>query len=126
MRKLFRGATSLTEADGLYGREDELQRLVVQVTSVSTRFLTVWGETGCGKSSLARAGLVPALTQQNHFLPVVVRQWNEPIQNIRRALAQATPDIDLSDLTTLLGCVQRIAARTEKTVVIVCGNVTTV
>jgi hypothetical protein len=122
IRKLFRGATALSEADHLLGREEELRRLIAQVTSAGTRFFILWGETGGGKSSLARAGLVPALAKEGRFLPVVVRQWNDPIENIRHALAQAAPDVELSQATTLLGCVQRIAAHTGKTVVLVCDQ----
>src|SRR5262249_42338342 len=49
IQTVFRGAAALTSAEGLYGREEELQRLVGQVTFAGARFLTVWGETGCGK-----------------------------------------------------------------------------
>ena len=39
----------------------------------STRFLAVGGASGCGKSSLVRAGLLPAVAQG--FLMSPVDQW---------------------------------------------------
>jgi WD40 repeat protein/energy-coupling factor transporter ATP-binding protein EcfA2 len=48
-----------------FGREREIQRLVEQLKD--TRFLAVLGPSGSGKSSLVRAGLLPAL--RNGVLP---------------------------------------------------------
>jgi len=77
-RKVFIGAATLDENSGLYGREEELRELISRATNVATRFLTIWGETGSGKSSLVLAGLLPELKRQGHYLPVIVRQWDEP------------------------------------------------
>jgi hypothetical protein len=120
-REVFRGAAALTEAEGLYGREDELRELVSRVTFVGTRFLTVWGETGCGKTSLVLAGLLPELKRQGHYLPVVVRQWDEPEANIRRALEQ-TSGLPLDTFSTLHDCIRHIAQQTQKTVVVICDQ----
>ena len=48
-----------------FGREREIQRLVEQLKG--TRFLAVLGPSGSGKSSIVRAGLLPAL--RNGILP---------------------------------------------------------
>ena len=48
-----------------FGRDRDIQRLVESLKS--NRFLSVLGPSGSGKSSLVRAGLVPAL--QNGILP---------------------------------------------------------
>jgi hypothetical protein len=46
-------------ADFFFGRERDVQRLVEKLKA--TRFLAVLGASGSGKSSLVRAGLIPAL-----------------------------------------------------------------
>ncbi|HEX9255223.1 MAG TPA: ATP-binding protein, partial [Candidatus Angelobacter sp.] len=46
-------------AEFFFGRERDVQRLVEKLKA--TRFLAVLGASGSGKSSLVRAGLVPAL-----------------------------------------------------------------
>lgn len=57
----YRGLQTFEEehAGFFFGREGEVQRLVERLKR--TRFLAVLGPSGSGKSSLVRAGLVPAL-----------------------------------------------------------------
>ena len=47
------------EADLFFGREEQVDQLLARLESC--RFLAVVGRSGCGKSSLIRAGLLPAL-----------------------------------------------------------------
>ncbi|QQE63355.1 WD40 repeat-containing protein [Leptolyngbya sp. BL0902] len=67
----YKGLAAFTEQDGdrYFGREaqverlwERLQRLMEQ--SVVPRLLPILGPSGSGKSSLARAGLIPALAQR--------------------------------------------------------------
>ena len=55
------GLRSFDEHDAMrfFGRDADVSRLLDRLTA--TRFLTVLGASGSGKSSLVRAGLVPAL-----------------------------------------------------------------
>ncbi len=57
----YRGLDAFDEADARYffGREPDIQQLLEQLKG--SRFLAVLGPSGSGKSSLVRAGLVPAL-----------------------------------------------------------------
>jgi formylglycine-generating enzyme required for sulfatase activity len=57
----YRGLQTFDEehAEFFFGREREIQRLVERLKS--TRFLTVLGASGSGKSSVVRAGLMPAI-----------------------------------------------------------------
>jgi formylglycine-generating enzyme required for sulfatase activity len=57
----YRGLQTFDEehAELFFGREREVQRLVEKLKS--TRFLAVLGASGSGKSSVVRAGLLPAL-----------------------------------------------------------------
>lgn len=114
--------TPINAAD-IYGREAELEHLVARVTSPSpnTRFLIVWGERGCGKTSLVLSGLVPRLQRLGAYMPVVVSQWGTPETSLCRALERA---VQLPHVVqpTLLSCLQQAAQRSEKRVVIVCDQ----
>jgi len=61
----YRGLQTFDEADSAFfvGREDEVALLVESLKT--TRFLAVLGPSGSGKSSLVRAGLIPALRRDN-------------------------------------------------------------
>ncbi|HEX8921513.1 MAG TPA: TIR domain-containing protein [Pyrinomonadaceae bacterium] len=57
----YRGLQTFDEehAEFFFGREADIQRLIEKLKT--TRFLTVIGPSGSGKSSLVRAGVIPAL-----------------------------------------------------------------
>ena len=57
----YRGLETFDEehADFFFGRERDIQRLLEKLKG--TRFLAVLGASGSGKSSLVRAGVIPAL-----------------------------------------------------------------
>lgn len=56
-------AFQVTDEQDFFGREETVQRLVRRLGETQTwsRFLAVIGPSGSGKSSLVRAGLIPAL-----------------------------------------------------------------
>jgi WD40 repeat protein len=49
------------DADQFFGRERLVDELLAHLEGVDGKFLAVVGASGCGKSSVVRAGLVPAL-----------------------------------------------------------------
>jgi WD40 repeat protein/formylglycine-generating enzyme required for sulfatase activity/serine/threonine protein kinase len=59
----YRGLKAFLERDArwMFGRAEETARLLDSVRADSTRFLTVIGASGSGKSSLVMAGVCPAL-----------------------------------------------------------------
>jgi WD40 repeat protein/DNA-binding SARP family transcriptional activator len=65
VRNPYKGLRAFTEADAgdFFGRGELTQRLVagLREESVAARFLAVVGPSGSGKSSVVRAGLVPAI-----------------------------------------------------------------
>ena len=75
-----------------YGREQQTQQLLDRLAN--RRFLAVVGSSGSGKSSLVRAGLVPAL--QRGFLTAATSLWriaimrpgNAPLDQLATELAQ--------------------------------------
>ncbi|MFQ6116550.1 MAG: hypothetical protein ACE5NG_21035 [bacterium] len=79
----FRGLLSFQEADCacFYGRETEVQSLFDMMTHGDSRFGLLFGDSGCGKTSLLRAGLVPRLWQAG-YLPVYCRSYRDPLRTI--------------------------------------------
>ena len=62
------GFFSESERDVLFGRDAEREELTRLVTSDSFRAGLLYGESGVGKTSLLRAGLIPHLRDHVQFL----------------------------------------------------------
>ncbi len=104
-----------------FGREARVEWLVERLkkglgTNDETRFLAIIGASGSGKSSLARAGLIPAIRrgEVNGFAePVVVcRPGHDPLENLAVAL-KAEPSLrgaidDVGDF------IDRLAAKSNR------------
>jgi YD repeat-containing protein len=96
------------EADIFFGREEQTDELLSRLNQ--TRFLAVVGASGCGKSSLVRAGMIPAL--ETGFMAAAGSRWqfvqirpgSHPIRRLAEALAkQADLLAEDEDKTTALG-----------------------
>src|SRR6267154_6471775 len=81
-----------TEEDYLFfGREEQTTELLALLRE--HRFLAVVGTSGSGKSSLVRAGLLPALhggtmaQAGSDWRIAILRHGGDPIGNLARALA---------------------------------------
>src|SRR6516225_486625 len=78
------------EADIFFGREEQVDQLLAKLES--TRFLAVVGVSGCGKSSLVRAGMLSALA--GGFMASAGPRWHvlemrpggHPLANLAQAL----------------------------------------
>ena len=92
-RNPWLGLASFTEETRayFYGREDEVAELARRV---QRKLLTVlFGQSGLGKTSILRAGLVPRLRSQG-YCPVYVRvdygrEAPEPAEQIKQAIARS-------------------------------------
>jgi len=81
------------DADLFFGREDQVDGLLERLET--HRLLAVVGTSGCGKSSLVRAGLVPDL--ENGFMVEAGEDWKiatllpggSPLRNLAAALVEA-------------------------------------
>src|ERR1051325_575096 len=101
----FVGLRPFKSDEGLlfFGRREQTLELLQQLQQ--SRFLSIVGSSGCGKSSLIRAGLIPKL--QAGFLVENRDQWrvatakpgDAPIDNLAHALVEAFPEG--SDTATL-------------------------
>ena len=69
--------------DIFFGREKEIR--ILQQKFYNSRLLVLHGESGTGKTSLIRAGLIPQLDPES-YIPVYVRVLKEPLREITREL----------------------------------------
>ncbi|HEX5895699.1 MAG TPA: protein kinase [Thermoleophilaceae bacterium] len=93
----FKGLASFepVDADYFYGRERLVAELVARL--VGANFLGIVGPSGSGKSSVLRAGLLPALA--GGVLPgsegwrrLLLRPGERPLEELRRVLVSGAPD----------------------------------
>lgn len=66
-KALLRSLLPFEDGDELVGRDLEVQSVTTIVRSGGFRFGVVWGRSGSGKTSLIRAGVVPALRAAGLF-----------------------------------------------------------
>ena len=71
------------DADLFFGRDQEIRLL--QRKFHAARLLILHGESGTGKTSLIRAGLLPRLSAES-YVPVYVRAIQEPTRAIKAAM----------------------------------------
>jgi len=76
-----------------FGRNEQTVELLQQLHK--TRFLAVVGSSGCGKSSLIRAGLIPKLKagflieDRDRWLTATMKPGDAPLSNLAAALLEA-------------------------------------
>jgi WD40 repeat protein/tRNA A-37 threonylcarbamoyl transferase component Bud32 len=93
----FKGLASFEPLDAGYffGRERLVADLVARL--LGTGLLAIVGPSGSGKSSVLRAGLLPALTSgvlpgSERWRPVLVRPGEQPMEELRRMLESGATD----------------------------------
>ena len=87
---ILRGLLPFEDGDQLLGRSGDLQALNTLVRSSGFRFGVVWGQSGCGKTSLLRAGFIPAM-RKNGVRPIyLIKPTADPIAAIDSQLRTAS------------------------------------
>jgi energy-coupling factor transporter ATP-binding protein EcfA2 len=96
LRIPYPGLRPFEEADGpiFFGRQKQTAVLLRRLQK--HRFVAVVGSSGSGKSSLVRAGLLPAikrgfLIETASWIPVVIRPRRDPYQRLADALLNLRP-----------------------------------
>ncbi|MBY0236047.1 MAG: ATP-binding protein, partial [Burkholderiaceae bacterium] len=81
-----------SEADRFFGRESQIEALLLRLSQVP--LVAVSGASGCGKSSLVKAGLLNELKRRHEqddeaeWRAVVMRPGIQPLQNLAAVLAE--------------------------------------
>jgi len=115
----LRGLLPFEEGDELPGRGRDAQDIFTLVSSSSFRFGVLWGESGCGKTSLLRAGLIPKLRNEK-FLPLYVgKPTNNPQGVIRSALLQEVSGLEKQTNQSLNHLLKSAAPKGKKFVVLI-------
>lgn len=99
----YRGLEVFDEdhADFFFGRERDIQRVIEKLKD--TRFLTVLGPSGSGKSSLVRAGVIPrlkrgALVDSQNWKVCVLRPGSDPNTVLAAKIKALNSDATMRDL----------------------------
>src|SRR5262249_22009890 len=95
---IFRGPRSYKEGDRkvFYGRDQDIEKCWHVIRESEAAFVVVDGETGCGKSSLLNAGILPLARLEFHVVECGVR--SDPAGNLRDALSRVVPAVGAIDL----------------------------
>ncbi len=108
----FKGLASFepVDADYFFGRERLVAELVARL--VGAGFLGIVGPSGSGKSSVLRAGLLPALAGgvlpgSERWRRVLIRPGERPLEELRRLLASGATD-PLAEALDALNAEERI------------------
>jgi energy-coupling factor transporter ATP-binding protein EcfA2 len=91
----FVGLRPFEASEGLlfFGRRDQTMELLERLHK--TRFLSVVGSSGCGKSSLIRAGLIPKLKagflveERDRWLIATMKPGDAPLENLASSMLEA-------------------------------------
>jgi len=100
----YRGLQTFDEehAEFFFGRERDIQRLLEKLKA--TRFVAVLGASGSGKSSLTRAGLIPALKQgvlpqSANWTICVITPGSQPLTTLAAHLMHVCPSLQIMQRT---------------------------
>jgi WD40 repeat protein/energy-coupling factor transporter ATP-binding protein EcfA2 len=97
----------INENHHFFGRELQVLELIRKLSE--TRFLAIVGSSGCGKSSLIKAGLIPELFKKRQDnLPeswklLIFRPAEDPIGNLGKALSDGLHEFEQIDATLRSG-----------------------
>lgn len=88
----------MSEDELFFGREQQIKELIEKLAQ--SRFLSIVGSSGCGKSSLIKAGVIPSLVKNKlgvfntNWRVCAFRPADDPIGNLAAGLAADPTDIE--------------------------------
>jgi len=118
----FRGLLPFQEADRkhFYGRELDTQALHAMVTHELFRFGVLFGDSGCGKTSLVRAGLAPKLWEEG-FVPLYCRSFTDPLAVLLEECRKRS-HLAIEGGEDPVAYLKRVSRKLDATLVIICDQ----
>jgi WD40 repeat protein/serine/threonine protein kinase len=118
----FRGLLPFQEADRsrFYGRETETAALFELIRHGDFRFGVLFGESGCGKTSLLRAGLLPRLWEEG-YVAIYCRSYKDPLSAALDECQKRT-QVDPLEGELPIEYYRRVASDINATLVIICDQ----
>jgi WD40 repeat protein/serine/threonine protein kinase len=118
----FRGLLPFQEADRswFYGRETETAALFELIRHGDFRFGVLFGESGSGKTSLLRAGLLPRLWEEG-YVPIYCRSYKDPLSAALDECRKRS-QIDPIEGELPIEYLRRVARDMSSTLVIICDQ----
>ena len=114
----FRGLLPFQEADRdrFFGRESDALALLEKVCHGEFRFGVLFGESGSGKTSLLRAGLLPRLWEKG-YIPIYCRSYRDPLASVLEECRKRS-QIDKSECEPPTEYLKRVSAELGGPVVV--------
>lgn len=118
----FRGLLPFDEADRrhFYGRDLDTHALYSMVTNQMFRFGVLFGDSGCGKTSVVRAGLVPKLWEEG-YVPLYCRSFTDPLAAVLEECRKRSR-LDLQTGEGPVDYLQRASQKLDTTLVVICDQ----
>ena len=117
-RSALRGLLPFEEGDELFGRNADVMSLSAIINDRDFCYGVVSGDSGCGKTSLLRAGILPQL-RKNNILPLYISSpTKDPRDSIENQIRNDFPDFEQGS-KDILEQLRSLSKKEKKKIVVI-------